>query len=104
MRARVVMVAVVLLVGCGNRQTEVLESAEFVPPCVEQPFRAAVHVDANDRRGVWATNFDTGEVVAVRPRPPGEFTFDRARPTLLFDGSGDLVTLRGWLGYSRPCR
>jgi hypothetical protein len=95
MRELAVVVSLVVLAGCSTLKTDDLEIDGLAPSCIEQPFRAALHVDAKDPRGVWATNFDTGEVVAVRPRPPSEFTFDPARPTMLFDGSGELLTLNG---------
>ena len=71
-----------------------------VATCDEQPFRAELHVDANDVRRVWATDYATGRDVAVRPRPPGAFTFDVARPTLLLDGDGDVLSFAGEISQS----
>jgi hypothetical protein len=77
-----------LLASCG-------ETVLPAQVCVEQPFRAGLHVDASDPRMVWATNYATDEDVLVRPRPPERFTFDRDRPTLLLNGDGDLLSKDG---------
>lgn len=95
MRDRLVSVAVVFVVGCCG--------SEIVTPtatCVEQPFRAELHVDAHDLRMVWATDYATGRDVAVRPRPPGTFSFDRDRPMSLLDGDGNLLSFSGEISQS----
>ena len=89
------MLALGLVAACGESQQHQSESVAVSPACVEQPFRAALHVDANDSRLVWATDYGSGRDVAVQPRPPGRFTFDRGRPTLLLDGTGKLVSFEG---------
>jgi hypothetical protein len=95
MRPCLAVVAVGLLAACGQAQPDQTERVSLALTCVEQTFRAALHVDANDSRLVWATNYNTGGDVAVQPRPPGRFTFDRDRPTLLLDGGGNLVSFDG---------
>ena len=95
MRKVPILLAFGLLVACSETRTVASENLSSVPICVEQPFRAALHVDANDPRSVWATNYDTGRDVVVRARPPGRFTFDRSRPTTLLDGEGNLVSFDG---------
>jgi hypothetical protein len=76
-------------------QTVETDRPTVAPTCVEQPFRAGLHVDANDPRMVWATNYGTGLDVGVQPRAPGRFTFDRGRPTALLDGGGNLLSFNG---------
>jgi len=66
-----------------------------VVSCVDQPFRAALHVDARDWRKVWATDYESGRDVAVRARPPGHFTFDLTRPSVLLDATGSVVSFSG---------
>ena len=66
-----------------------------VASCVDQPFRAGLHVDARDFRKAWATDYETGRVVAVRPRPPGRFTFDPTRPTVILDAAGNVLSFSG---------
>lgn len=79
-----------LVVGCGATET-----VDPTVTCVEQEFRAELHVDAHDPRMVWATQYETGRNVAVRPRPPGFFTFDAGRPTTLLDRSGEVLSFAG---------
>lgn len=76
------------------------QSEDLAPVCVEQPFRAELHVDANDPRMVWATHYETGQDIAVQPRGPARFTFDRARPTMLLDGRGNVVSFSGEISLS----
>jgi hypothetical protein len=57
-------VACVVVVGCTPNVVP-LGTTE-VASCVDQPFRAELHVDARDLRLAWATSYDTGRVVAVR--------------------------------------
>ena len=68
------LVVGVSLVGCGTDDPTPTAAAQIT--CVDQAFRAGLHVDARDPRKVWATDYDTGRDVAVRPRPPGQFVFD----------------------------
>jgi hypothetical protein len=114
------VVAVLLCVavfGCSD-ETNPSEHVDD-PSCIDRPFRAALHVDADDSRRVWATDFEAGRDVAVRPRPPDQFTFDPARPTVLFNADGDVVSFSGeitvsgclnpatgtlYIGPSRPAR
>lgn len=95
MRRCLLAFAFVLVAGCGEIETDQAKTAGPAPVCVEQPFRAELHVDAHDSRSVWATDYETGLDVAVRPRPPGRFSFDLTRPTSLLDGDGNLVTFNG---------
>ena len=83
----------VSLVGCGTDDQAPTAAAQIT--CVDQAFRAGLHVDARDPRKVWATDYDTGRDVAVRPRPPGQFVFDAARPTVLLDAFGRIVSFDG---------
>jgi hypothetical protein len=94
MRTASLIFAVAVLTACGDAQPD-HASEEPSPACVEQPFRAALHVDAGDPRGSWATDFATGRDLAVRARPPGRFTIDPSRPTELRDGEGKLVSFDG---------
>jgi hypothetical protein len=82
-----------ILLGCSV-ETIPSEGALSVT-CIEQPFRAELHVDARDPRRVWATNYESGLDVAVRPRPPEQFGFDSARPTILLNGHGDVLSFSG---------
>ena len=88
-----VAVVCAVLVGCSTDTVPVgtVDDAR----CVDQPFRAELHVDARDLRKVWATHYETGRIVAVRPRPPGRFTFDPARPTVVLDAASSVVTFSG---------
>jgi len=89
-RVRHVVAALVLVAGCASPET--------VAPairCVEQPFRAELHVDIADDRKVWATHYESGRDVAIRPRPPGQFGFDPSRPTTLLNGRGEVVSFAG---------
>jgi len=95
MRRCLLVFAFVVLAGCGEVETEAAETVSPAAVCVEQQFRAELHVDAHDPRMVWATNYETGLDVAVRPRPPGRFTFDRNRPATLLDSSGKVVSFSG---------
>ncbi len=77
-------------------------AADPVPPdsvaigtCVEQAFRAELHVDVRDPRRVWATDYGSGRDVAVRPRPEERFTFDPDRPTFVFDAEGNVLSFAG---------
>lgn len=90
----------VFVAGCSNARLDDAAGTDVVVACVEQPFRAELHVDANDRRMVWATYHDTGQDVAVRPRSPARFTFDRTRPTTLLDGGGNVVSFSGEISLS----
>ena len=94
MRTTLLMFAVALLAACGDSEP-VPTDRDAAPACVEQPFRAALHVDASDPRVAWATDFASGRDVTVRPRPPERFTVDRSRPTQLLDGEGQLVSFDG---------
>jgi hypothetical protein len=80
--------------GCG---TDLVETA---PACVNRPIRAELHVDLGDPRIVWATDYETMRDVAVRPRSPGRFTFDPARPTTVLDAGGEIVTFAGEITIS----
>jgi hypothetical protein len=80
------------VVGCSDATTP-SEHVEDTP-CLDRLFRAALHVDADDKR-VWATDFESGRDVEVLPRPPGQFAFDPARPTVLFNADGDIVSFSG---------
>ena len=95
MRLGVLLIALVVVVGCTETVT-----VSPVATCVEQPFRASLQVDAHDARQVWATDYETGRDVAVRPRAPGSFTFDRTRPTLLLDGEGHVLSFTGEISQS----
>ena len=95
MHRSLLLLILVALAGCNKVSTHEPEIVDPIPVCLEEPFRAELHVDANDPRMVWATNYETGLDVAVRPRPPGRFTFDRGRPTTLLDGSGTVVSFNG---------
>ena len=95
MREGLLGAALLVVVGCGGTET--------VTPavtCVEQPFRAELHVDAHDPRKVWATDYATGRDLAVRPRSPGAFTFDRDRPMSLLDGFGSILSFSGEISQS----
>lgn len=88
----------VVVIGCS---TETAPSEQVDDPsCINRPFRAALHVDAVDPRRVWATDFESGRDVAVRPRPPDQFAFDPARPTVLFNSDGDVVSFSGEITVS----
>lgn len=94
----VAAVVCMALLGC---------SANAAPPataeiatCVEQPFRAELHVDARDPRRVWATHYQTGQDVAVRPRPPDLFNFDLRRSTTLLNAAGDVMSFTGEITQS----
>ena len=95
MHRSLLVLILVAVAGCGEVATHEPQTVKPTPACLEQPFRAELHVDANDPRIVWATNYATGLDVAVRPRPPARFTFDPARPTTLLDGSGTIVSFSG---------
>jgi hypothetical protein len=84
---------VVSLVGCGSGDQAPTAAAQI--RCVDQAFRGGLHVDARDPRKVWATDYDAGRDVAVRPRPPGQFLFDASRPNVLLDAFGRLVSFDG---------
>ena len=90
MRYMRLLIPLVLTVGCGDGAT-----ASPAAVCVEQSFRAELHVDAQDPRKVWATHYGTGQEVTVRPRPPNVFTFDPDRPSMLFDGDRELLSFSG---------
>jgi hypothetical protein len=94
MRTASLIFAVAVLAACGDSQPD-RTSEESGPACVEQPFRAALHVDASDPRGSWATDYATGRDLAVRARPPERFTMDPSRPTELRNGEGKLVSFDG---------
>jgi hypothetical protein len=81
----------VSLVGCSVAGP----TAAAQITCVDQAFRAGLHVDARDPRRVWATNDDAGRDVAVLPRPPGQFVFDASRPNVLLDAFGKIVSFDG---------
>jgi hypothetical protein len=83
----------VSLLGCGI-ESGPSESVDLAM-CVDQPFRAELHVDALGPRKVWATHYASGLEVAVLPRPPEQFRFDRGRPTLLLNAAGDVLTFSG---------
>jgi hypothetical protein len=96
----------VSLVGCGTDDRAATAPAQIT--CVDQAFRAGLHVDARDPRRAWATDDDTGRDVAVRPRPPGQFSFDAARPTELLDAFGRIASFDGEITitgcFDAPCR
>ena len=83
------------LVGCSTDVPAPTAAAQIT--CVDQAFRAGLHVDARDPRRVWATDYDAGRDVAVRPRPPGQFVFDASRPNVLLDAFGRIVSFDGEL-------
>lgn len=94
MRTASLILAVALVTGCGDSQQDrSVGKPELV--CVEQPFRAELHVDANDPRVAWATEYATGRDFAVGARPPEHFNVDAARPTELRNGEGKLVSVNG---------
>jgi hypothetical protein len=93
--------AVVLVIGCGETvPVEAPTGSPTATTCVERPFRSELHVDARDPRLVWATLYETGQDVVVRPRPPGRFTFDPTRPKMLLDGAGKVVSFAGEISQS----
>lgn len=88
----------VSLVACGADDQAPSAAAQI--RCVDQAFRAGLHVDARDPRKVWATDYDAGRDVAVRPRPPGQFVFDASRPNVLLDVFGNFVSSDGAITMS----
>lgn len=83
------LVCAVLFGGC-SRETATPQAA-----CVELRSRTELHVDANDARQVWATNYESGLDFTVRPRPPGRFAFDGRDARKLLDGDGKMLATNG---------
>lgn len=95
------VIGVVLFASVAGCSDETIPSEHVDDTsCLDRPFRAALHVDADDPRRVWATDFESGHDVEVRPRPPDQFAFDPARPTVLFNADGDVVSFSGEITVS----
>lgn len=81
------------LIGCSTDVPAPTAAAQIA--FVDRAFRVGLHVDVRDPRRVWATDYDVGRDVAARPRPPGQFVFDAARPNVLLDAFGKIVSFDG---------
>ncbi len=90
MRTLVRVLAALLLAGCGSPNP-----SDVLTPCVQQSFRAELHVDPTDDRRIWATDYATGQDFMVKPHSPAVFVIDPSRPTTVLNSQGNVFSFAG---------